>query len=152
MQFFDDLMPSLNLARWAPTVLRKHLLKEETETIESLCAMMMASDGEYSSLLLAERILNAFDKLDAQQRLDFFTLLYADYDIDIAAIKSAIDDYEGSPDTENLLCVTNAAEPRRQELLRRINLAARGTAAVFERGHQRDGPHLERNRRPAHRS
>jgi hypothetical protein len=53
MQFFDDLMPSLKLARWAPTVLRKHLLKEETETIESLCAMMMASDGEYSSLLLA---------------------------------------------------------------------------------------------------
>ncbi len=110
MQFFDDLMPSLNLARWAPTALRKHLLKEETETIESLCAMMMASDGEYSSLLLAERILNAFDKLDSQQQLDFFTLLYIDYDIDTDAIKNAVDDYEGRPDTENLLRVTNAAE------------------------------------------
>lgn len=149
MQFFDDLMPSLNLARWAPTALRKHLLKEETETIESLCAMMMASDGEYSSLLLAERILNAFDKLDSPQRFDFFTLLYADYDIDTDAIKDAIDDYEGSPDTENLLRVTNAAEPRRQELLRRINLAPQGTRRLVKMREQlqkaiRDKPELKK--------
>ncbi|MCP4388270.1 MAG: hypothetical protein GY802_08240, partial [Gammaproteobacteria bacterium] len=55
MQFIQDLIPSLRLSRWAPTVIRKHLLNEETETLASLCAMMMASDGEYSSLLLAER-------------------------------------------------------------------------------------------------
>jgi len=42
MQFLDDLMPSIRLSRWAPSVLRKHLLKDETETLESLCAMMMA--------------------------------------------------------------------------------------------------------------
>lgn len=111
--------------------------------------MMMASDGEYSSLLLAERILNAFDKLDSQQRFEFFTLLYADYDIDTDTIRDAIDDYEGSPDTENLLRVTNAAEPRRQELLRRINLAPQGTRRLVKMREQlqkaiRDKPELKK--------
>ena len=75
MTFFHDLMPSLRLSRWTPSVLRKHLFNEETETIETLCQMMMASDGEYSSLLLAERILNAYEKLDTDGRLEFFVLL-----------------------------------------------------------------------------
>ena len=132
MQFFQDLVPSLNLSRWTPAVLRKHLLKEETESIESLCRMMMKSDGEYSSLFLAERILNSFAKLDYQQRLDFFNVLLVDYDIDTDNIKSAVEEYDKNPDAANLLRVTLAAEPGRQELLRRINLAQHGTRRLVK--------------------
>lgn len=149
MQFIQDLMPSLRLSKWAPTVIRKHLLNEETETLDSLCAMMMASDGEYSSLLLAERILNAYESLDADGRLEFFTLLHSDYDIDTAAIKSAVKDYERSSDATNLLRVTDAAEPGRQELLRRINLTPGGTRRLVKmREHLleaiRDKPELKK--------
>ena len=149
MPFFQDLMPSLNLSRWTPAVLRKHLLKEETESIESLCRMMMESDGEYSSLLLAERILNAFARLDYRQRLDFFSILLVDYDIDADDIKTAIKDYEQTPDATNLLRVTQAAEPGRQVLLRRINLAQRGTRHLVKmREHllaaTREKPELEK--------
>jgi len=132
MQFFQDLMPSLNLSRWTPAVLRKHLLKEETESIESLCRMMMKSDGEYSSLFLAERILNAFARLDYRQRLAFFNVLLVNYDIDANNIKAAVEDYEQNPDAANLLRVTQAAEPGRQELLRRINLAQHGTRRLVK--------------------
>ena len=132
MQFFQDLMPTLNLSRWTPAVLRKHLLKEETESIESLCRLMMKSDGEYSSLFLAERILNAFAKLDYRQRLAFFSVLLVDYDIDANDIKAAVKDYEQNPDAANLLRVTQAAEPGRQELLRRINLAQHGTRRLVK--------------------
>jgi len=132
MQFFQDLMPSLNLSRWTPAVLRKHLLKEETESIESLCRMMMKSDGEYSSLFLAERILNAFARLDYRQRLAFFNVLLVDYVIDANNIKAAVEDYEQNPDAANLLRVTQAAEPGRQELLRRINLAQHGTRRLVK--------------------
>ena len=132
MQFFQDLMPSLNLSRWTPAVLRKHLLKEETESIESLCRMMMKSDGEYSSLFLAERILNAFARLDYRQRLAFFNVLLVDYDIDANNIKAAVEGYEQNPDAANLLRVTHAAEPGRQELLRRINLAQHGTRRLVK--------------------
>ena len=132
MQFIHDLMPSLRLSKWAPAVIRKHLLNEETESIETLCAMMMASDGEYSSLLLAERILNAFEKLDSEGRLAFFRLMHTDYDIDVDEIRLAIEDYERNPDAANLLRVTRAAEPGRQELLRRINLTPGGTRRLVK--------------------
>jgi len=149
MQFFQDLMPSLRLSKWAPQVIRKHLLKEETETIASLCAMMMASDGEYSSLILAERILNAFEKLDADGRLQFFTLLDTEYDVDVDTIKRAVGDYEAKPDAATLLQVTAAAEPGRQELLRRINLTPGGTRRLVKmREHllaaMRDQPELKK--------
>ena len=132
MQFFQDLVPSLRLSRWTPSALRKHLLKEETETIGSLCAMTMASDGEYSSLLLAERILSAFENLDNEAQVEFFSLLHIEYDVDIEEIKLAVVEYERNPDARNLLRVTAASEPRRQELLRRINLAPEGTRRLVK--------------------
>ncbi len=132
MQFFQELMPSLRLARWAPAVLRKHLIGGETEPIESLCAMMMASDGEYSSLLLAERILNAYEQLDSESRLEFFNLLLTEYDVDVDAIKAAADDYARYDDAKSLLRLGAAAEPRRQELLRRINLTPGGTRRLVK--------------------
>lgn len=125
-------MPSLGFGRWTPSVLRKHLFKEETESIESLCQMMMESDGEYSSLLLAERILKAYEKLDIDERLGFFNLLRVEYDVDVDDIKAATKIYERDSSAENLLRVTAAAEPRRQELLRRINLISGGTRRLVK--------------------
>jgi malonyl-CoA decarboxylase len=124
-------------------------MNEETESIESLCRMMMESDGEYSSLLLAERILNAYEKLTPPQRLEFFKLLHDDYDIDVGQIKKAVKNYERIPDAGNLRQVTAASEPGRQELLRRINLAPDGTRRLVKmREHlfaaRRDSPDLDR--------
>jgi len=149
MQLFQDLMPALHLRRWTPAVLRKHLLNEETESIESLCRMMMESDGEYSSLLLAERILNAYEGLDDSEKLAFYTLLLEDFDIDVPEIREAVDEYEQNPDASTLVRITTASEPRRQELLRRINLTPRGTRRLVRmREHlldtMRDHPQLKR--------
>jgi malonyl-CoA decarboxylase len=132
MQIFQDLMPSLRLDRWTPSALRKHLLNEETESIASLCKMMMESDGEYSSLLLAERILAAYEALSEPQRINFFNVLFDDYDIDIEQVKAAIDKYEAKPNADNLVRLTTVSEPRRQELLRRINLSANGTRRLVK--------------------
>jgi malonyl-CoA decarboxylase len=149
MQIFQDLMPSLRLGRWTPSVLRKHLLNEETESIASLCQMMMESDGEYSSLLLAERILTAYEALSEAQRIDFFNVLFDDYDIDIEEVKAAIDKYEAKPNAHNLVRLTTVSEPRRQELLRRINLSTNGTRRLVKmREHlltaMRDHPQFKR--------
>ena len=142
-------MPSFHLRRWTPAVLRKHLLNEETESIESLCRMMMESDGEYSSLLLAERILNAYEGLGDAERLQFYTLLIEDYDIDVPEIRDAVAEYEQNPDAATLVRITSASEPRRQELLRRINLTPGGTRRLVKMrehllGTMRDHPQLKR--------
>ena len=142
-------MPSLRLDRWTPSALRKHLLNEETESIASLCKMMMESDGEYSSLLLAERILAAYEALSESERIDFFNILFEDYDIDIEEVKAAIDKYEAEPNAYNLVRLTTVSEPRRQELFRRINLSANGTRRLVKmREHlltaMRDQPEFKR--------
>ena len=132
MQLFHDLMPALHPRRWTPAIVRKHLLNEETESIESLCRMMMDSDGEYSSLLLAERILNAYESLDDAEQLLFFNTLLDDYDIDVNETRAAIDAYEEKPSAYALRRLTAASEPRRQELLRRINLTPGGTRRLVK--------------------
>ena len=142
-------MPSLRLDRWTPSALRKHLLNEETESIGSLCRMMMESDGEYSSLLLAERILAAYEALSEAERIDFFHILFEDYDIDIEQVKAAVDKYEAKPNAYNLVRLTTVSEPRRQELFRRINLSTNGTRRLVKmREHlltaMRDRPEFKR--------
>ncbi len=129
---FQELIPTLRLGNWAPASIRKHLFGDESQSIAELCRMMMDSDGEYSSLLLAERILNAFEKLDDTDRLNFYELLNRGYDLDIEVLKTAMDDYQQSPDAKNLHRLTHAAEPGRQELFRRINLAPEGTRRLVK--------------------
>jgi len=142
-------MPSLRLDRWTPSALRKHLLNEETESIGSLCRMMMESDGEYSSLLLAERILAAYEALSESERIEFFNVLFEDYDIDIEQVKAAVDKYEAKPNAYNLVRLTTVSEPQRQELFRRINLSTNGTRRLVKmREHlltaMRDHPQFKR--------
>lgn len=132
MKIFQELIPSLRLGNWAPASIRKHLFGDESQTIDELCRMTMDSDGEFSSLLLAERILNAFEKLDDKGCHDFFELLNNDYDLDIDNLKSAMENYQRSPDAGNLHRLTMAAEPGRQELFRRINLAPEGTRRLVK--------------------
>ena len=111
--------------------------------------MTMDSDGEYSSLLLAARILNAFEKLGDEERSDFFQILNNDYDLDIEALKEVVAQYESNPNAQMLDQLTLTAEPRRQELLRRLNLAPEGTRRLVKvreslLKHKKQNPELGR--------
>ena len=125
-------MPSLRFGNWAPASLRKHLAGKESQSLAELCQMTMDSDGEYSSLLLAERILNAFEKLDESEAIRFFELLNNAYDLDIDHLKNTVANYENNPQADELNQLIIAAEPKRQELLRRINLAPEGTRRLVK--------------------
>ena len=125
-------MPSLRFGNWAPSSIRKHLFGDEPQTIAELCQMIMDSDGEYSSLLLAERILTAFEKLEDGDQEAFFLMLNSHYDLDIDNLKNAITSYEDQPDASMLRRLTVSAEPKRRELLRRLNFAPEGTARLVK--------------------
>ena len=129
---FQELMPSLRLGSWAPASLRKHLFGDEAYSMDQLCEMMMASDGEYSSLLLAERILAAYDKLNEEGKLAFFELLTHEYDLDVEALQEAVNDYASTADVKTLRTLTDAAETRRHELVRRLNLAPGATTRLVK--------------------
>lgn len=149
MNLLSQWWPGLLDSGWRSSPLARRLLGSDETDIETLCAMMMDSDGDYSSLLIAERILDAYESLDDAGRLEFFTLLSERYDLDADATAEFAREYALDPSLESLRKLTQAAEPRRQELFRRINLSPGGTRRLVKmREHllaiSREHPQLQR--------
>jgi malonyl-CoA decarboxylase len=101
-----------------------------------LCRRLLSERGEASQTVLAERIIKAYMEMSAADRLKFFEMLCRDFGPDPAAISRAAAEYEKNPSAETLAPLFTAVEPPRQELVRRINTAPRGTETlVAMRGH-----------------
>lgn len=96
--------------------------------LPDLCRALMSGRGEVSGMKLAAAALSRWRAADAAERLAFFRFLADEMDLDPAALGEAARTYEGSRDTAHLTALLKAAEPPRQELLRRLNQAPGGTA------------------------
>ncbi len=98
--------------------------------IESLCRDLLSERGEASGAALAREIVRAYDAMDQARRLEFFRLLAERFSPDAEAVLQAADAYRAGQEPEALLALARAVEPPRQELVRRINMAPRGTSAI----------------------
>lgn len=87
--------------------------------------------GEASGVSIARRVLDRYAELPAEGKLDFLHLLAAGFSTDAAHIDTAIRAYLENPDTVSAQQLHRATEPRRQELLRRLNFAPSGTARLL---------------------
>lgn len=119
-----------------PSFLRR-LLGGKTEAVErrtqlllSLCGALLAERGEYASTALARDALIAWQGLDERCRDEFFEVLARTYSPSPEAVGRAAVAYQADPSPENLQQLQDAAEPPRQELFRRLNMAQGGTAAL----------------------
>jgi malonyl-CoA decarboxylase len=95
-----------------------------------LCAELLSGRGEVSGMRLAREILARYARLDAAGRRAFFETLAEGFDIDPSAVTEAAAAYGSARDAEALARLARAAEPRRQELLRRLNHAPGATAEL----------------------
>jgi malonyl-CoA decarboxylase len=95
-----------------------------------LCAALMSGRGEVSTMRRAREILARYRALDAAGRRAFFALLADTYDIDPVAVSEAAGAYAQLRDAVTLERVVQAAEPRRQELFRRLNHPPGATAEL----------------------
>lgn len=99
---------------------------------------------------MARALLAAFEDADPAARLAFLQALADSFGPGAKVVKSALGALQASPDApEAMEALHSAAEPRRQELLRRLNLAPGGTAALVRMHeellrHLRDHPDLRR--------
>ncbi|WP_048306746.1 malonyl-CoA decarboxylase [Halomonas sp. PR-M31] len=91
------------------------------------CQALLASDGEASSIALASRALEIYARLAPKEKQHFFELLATDFSADPERIDHAYTAYRESRDNQDLNTLFEACEPRRQELLRRLNLPSGGT-------------------------
>jgi malonyl-CoA decarboxylase len=96
----------------------------------SLCQRLLSERGAVGGTSLAREALDAYEALDASQRARFFRALDREFAPDPAAILAAARAYDTTRSARDLMAVKAAAEPPRQELLRRLNRAPGGTRAI----------------------
>jgi malonyl-CoA decarboxylase len=105
---------------------------ETTESLADLCEELLSNRGEASGAALAREILIRYADLTIGPRIAFFETLATRFGIDRTRIEAAMDAWRTMPSDAAAAELHAAAEPRRQELLRRLNLAPQGTSALVE--------------------
>ena len=123
-RFLGDLLSQLFVPR---SLMRA---KDDTRDIYALCHALMSAEGEVSGLRLASTILARYAALEPQEKTAFFLFLNAEFDIDANEIARLATDYAASPTAELFGQLSVAAEPKRQELLRRLNQPVGATAVL----------------------
>jgi malonyl-CoA decarboxylase len=97
-----------------------------------LCRALLSERGEVSGARLAGEVLGAYQRLDDKQVECFFDRLAEAFSVDPDTVQQAAEDYRVKPTPSTLLALQNAVEPPRQELFRRCNMAAGGTAVLVD--------------------
>ncbi len=103
---------------------------DDEQDIESALAAVMSAPGAVSSLIYAERFLGQVEALDADGLSALIRHIAATYDIDATALANAARHYGSEPDAGSLAQIATFAEPRWQELFRRLNGAENGTVRL----------------------
>ena len=129
--FFSDLLATISergrtlLRRGGPSDARK----DASELLE-LCEALLSGRGEASGTAMAREVLDRYRDLDAAGRLTFFETLARDYGPDRERLSQAIEAWRAQPSDDDASDLHFASEPRRQELIRRLNRAPGGTSEL----------------------
>jgi len=125
--------------------------EEDTRSLTELCDALLSERGEVSGMRIATTILQRFAEDNAAGQLAFFTLLAERFDITADHALRAAQHYADSPDAANLAILRNSVEPRRMELLRRLNHVPGATGNLVQMrarllDHMQDHPELSRKK------
>jgi malonyl-CoA decarboxylase len=131
--FFGELLQSISdrgRALLDRTRERRGDAPQRSESFVELCEELLSGRGEASGVALAREILGRYNELTIGPRIAFFEALATRYGVDRKRLDAAVAAWQQAPSDETAAEVHLAAEPRRQELFRRLNLAPNGTAAL----------------------
>ena len=106
--------------------------KLDADGLVELCEALLSGRGEASGTAMAREVLDHYHDLDADERLSFFTSLVRDFGPDRGKLAEAIAAWQAQPGDGNGTHLHFASEPRRQELIRRLNRAPGGTEDLVE--------------------
>jgi malonyl-CoA decarboxylase len=127
--FFSDLLSTIS--ERGRSLLRRGEAadgKEDASDLIELCEALLSGRGEATGTAMAREVLDRYHELDATGRIAFFEALARDFGPDRAMLTRAIEAWQAQPGDGNGSLVHFASEPRRQELIRRLNRAPHGTS------------------------
>jgi malonyl-CoA decarboxylase len=96
-----------------------------------LAAALLSERGEASGALVARELHQVLRVLDASDRHRFQRYLTSEFQPDKEGLLAAAKRYLGDTSAEAAAALAQAADPPRQELLRRMNMAPGGTGALI---------------------
>ncbi|KRE17848.1 MCD, Malonyl-CoA decarboxylase MCD [Bosea sp. Root381] len=126
MAFLGDLLTNV-ADRGRALIGFERLLNQRNRPIDRLCEDLLSGRGEASGMALAQGVLEVWERLDRPGRQAFFAMLKERFGPDGERLDKAIAAYRKEPNAAAITELHLASEPRRQELLRRLNLAPGGT-------------------------
>ncbi len=129
--FFSDLLASIS--ERGRTLLRRggsSDARQDASELVELCEALLSGRGEASGTAMAREVLDRYLHLDEAGRLSFFETLARNYGPDREKLAEAIETWRAQPSDEDASDLHFASEPRRQELIRRLNRAPGGTSAL----------------------
>jgi malonyl-CoA decarboxylase len=104
--------------------------KHDKRDIFELCEALLSAEGEVSGYRLAATVLDSYGALDDAGTLAFFEYLNTALEFDANKLAALAAAYEKMPTVDLFKAIGQAAEPRRQELLRRLNQPSGATTAL----------------------
>jgi malonyl-CoA decarboxylase len=96
-----------------------------------LASTLLSEHGEASGALLACELHGVLGALDAGDRHGFQRYLATEFQPDTAVLRIAAERYLADSTAEAAAALAQAADPPRQELLRRMNMAPGGTGTLI---------------------
>src|ERR1700733_10115172 len=120
----------------------------QLDRARQLASTLLSERGEGSGAQIARELLAVLRALDATDRHSFQRHLATEFHPDKAALRSAAERYLADSGAETAAALAQAADPPRQELLRRMNVAPGSTGALIAMrseltAHLHDEPELK---------
>ena len=107
--------------------------KEKNEqSVYDLIDDLLGASGEVKGVTLAREILNYYFSFSSEEKLSFFNYLCVELDIIPDDIRKKLDTYEANKTKINYSAYMSAAEPNRQELIRKLNQVPAATPKLVE--------------------
>jgi malonyl-CoA decarboxylase len=131
--FFSDLLSTIS--ERGRTLLRRggpSETKPDADGLAELCEALLSGRGEASGTAMAREVLDRYHDLDEGGRRTFFEALVRDFGPDREKVAKAIEAWRAHPGDGNGGLLHFASEPRRQELIRRLNRAPGGTSELVK--------------------
>ena len=128
MTMFSDLLSTVFDRRVRFT----RPMGEDARPTEALADALIGAAGEISGRTLGGRILDRYDAMDDAGKLTFFRHLTDAMDIEPMNVRRCLDAYEAEPSKATYRTFLAASEPRRQELIRRLNRVPGATGRLVE--------------------
>lgn len=126
MSFLADLLATV-FERDNIPISNKHWAKLPTE---KLVIELISNHDEAKRLGIARQILDNYANYDEDEKRQFFNLLAVDMNIEPEAVRETLLNYEEAPSKKTYQAYMKAVEPKRQELLRRLNQVAGATGEL----------------------